>query len=44
MGIPTQPKVLIFENSFILANYLLKLWQGIAQQSIADHNKLLAKL
>ena len=32
-------KVLIFESSFILANYLLKLWQGIAQQSIADHNQ-----
>lgn len=35
----TQAKVLIFENSFILANYLLKLWQEIAQQSIADHNQ-----
>lgn len=35
----TQPKVLIFESSFILANYLLKLWQTIAQQSIADHNQ-----
>ncbi len=37
--IPPQSKVLIFESSFILANYLLKLWQGIAQQSIADHNQ-----
>ena len=35
----TQAKVLIFENSFILANYLLKLWQTIAHQSIADHNQ-----
>lgn len=39
MGTTTQRKVLIFENSFILANYLLKLWQTIAQQSIADHNQ-----
>ena len=35
----TQAKVLIFENSFILANYLLKLWQGIARRSIADHSQ-----
>ncbi len=34
-----QRKVLIFESSFILANDLLKLWQTIAQQSIADHNQ-----
>lgn len=40
----TQAKVLIFENSFILANYLLKLWQGIAQQSIAGHNQFNAAL
>lgn len=32
-------KILIFESSFILANYLLKLWQTIARQSIADHNQ-----
>lgn len=37
-------KVLIFESSFILANYLLKLWQTIAQQSIADHNQFNAAL
>ena len=36
---PTQPKILVFESSFILANYLLKLWQTIAQQCIADHNQ-----
>ncbi len=39
MGTTTQRKVLIFENSFILANYLLTLWQTIARQSIADHNQ-----
>lgn len=39
-----ERKILIFENSFILANYLLKLWQGIAQQSIADHNQFNAAL
>ena len=39
-----QRKILIFENSFILANYLLKLWQTIAQQSIADHNQFNAAL
>ena len=32
-------KILIFESSFILANYLLKLWQTIAHQAIADHNQ-----
>ena len=40
----TQPKVLLFENSHILANYLLKLWQTIAQESIADHNQFNAAL
>jgi len=40
----TQPKVLIFENSYILANYLLKLWQTIAQQAIADHSQFNAAL
>ncbi len=44
MGMPAQPKVLIFENSHILTNYLLKLWQTIAQQSVADHNQFNAAL
>ena len=35
---------MIFESPFILANYLLKLWQTIAQQSIADHNQFNAAL
>lgn len=38
---PMNPprKILIFENSFILANYMLKLWQTIAKEAIGDHNQ-----
>lgn len=35
----TERKVLIFENSYSLANYLLKKWQELAQEAVSDHNQ-----
>ena len=33
----TERKVLIFESSYAVANYLLKKWQEIAQEAVVDH-------
>lgn len=32
-----QPKILIFESPYAVANYLLKKWQEIAQEAVVDH-------